>query len=147
MRSVPLFVPAALTSALLFLVVGCADKNAVKPPVEPKTVPTTTTTGAKKLGGEDQSYKPVSYTDDLKRACGLQVGYVDKAPKFDFEKADLTPADRDVLQQIAICITTGPLKGRVLSLVGRADPRGETEYNMGLGEHRADAVQRFLRKP
>ncbi len=29
-------------------------------------------------------------------------------------------------------------------LVGRADPRGTTEYNLALGERRARAVQRFL---
>ena len=43
-----------------------------------------------------------------------------------------------MLQQIATCVTTGPLRGKTLKLVGRADPRGEVEYNMGLGEHRAD---------
>jgi peptidoglycan-associated lipoprotein len=48
------------------------------------------------------------------------------------------------LQQIATCVTTGPLKGRALQLVGRADARGEAEYNMGLGEHRADAVRKYL---
>ncbi|MFI5302902.1 MAG: OmpA family protein, partial [Polyangiales bacterium] len=42
------------------------------------------------------------------------------------------------------CFATGPLKGRKLSLIGRADPRGETEYNVALGQSRADAVQRYI---
>ncbi len=36
------------------------------------------------------------------------------------------------------------MKGRKLLLVGRADPRGETEYNMVLGQNRADTVRDYL---
>ena len=43
------------------------------------------------------------------------------------------------------CFTSGPLKGRILKVVGHADPRGETEYNFVLGNSRADAVGGFLR--
>ena len=50
----------------------------------------------------------------------------------------------DVLAQIAKCVTTGPLAGRALELVGRADPRGESEYNMALGERRASSVREYL---
>jgi peptidoglycan-associated lipoprotein len=46
---------------------------------------------------------------------------------------------------VARCFTSGPLKGRILKVVGHADPRGETEYNFVLGNSRADAVGGFLR--
>ena len=39
---------------------------------------------------------------------------------------------------------SGPLKGRKMKLVGRADPRGSEEYNMTLGQHRADSVMKYL---
>ena len=48
------------------------------------------------------------------------------------------------LSAIAKCLTTGPLKGRSVDLVGRADPRGETEYNMTLGAKRARHVHNFM---
>jgi CheY-like chemotaxis protein len=80
--------------------------------------------------------RPLLVSEDLARACNLQFGNVERAPKFDFDKTELTSEDRSVLQQIATCVTTGPLRGRTLKLVGRADPRGEVEYNMGLGERR-----------
>ena len=67
-----------------------------------------------------------------------------RAPKFDFDNSSLEPQDVTVLQQIAKCVTNGPLKGRSLLLTGRADPRGEVEYNFALGEHRADAVDTYL---
>ena len=95
--------------------------------------------------------KPVSPSvaieGDIARLCALsveQVSKVEKAPKFDFDKSDLTRSDHDVLEAIARCLTSGPLRGRRLTLVGRADPRGETEYNMGLGSHRADSVKAYL---
>src|SRR6185312_11121842 len=67
-----------------------------------------------------------------------------KAPKFDFDKSDLLPADLAVLKKIAECFTTGPLEGKGLLLVGRADPRGTIEYNDRLGMRRADSVSGFL---
>jgi peptidoglycan-associated lipoprotein len=41
-------------------------------------------------------------------------------------------------------MTTGPLAGKTVELVGRADPRGEEEYNMTLGERRAESVVHYL---
>jgi peptidoglycan-associated lipoprotein len=86
----------------------------------------------------------VAVSDDIMKACKIQLSNVDRAPKFDFDDADLLPEDRDVLEQIAKCVTTGPLKGHALSLTGRCDPRGEVEYNMVLGDYRAESVYDYL---
>lgn len=88
----------------------------------------------------------VHVSDDILKACKIQLDNVSRAPKFDYDDSDLLPEDRDVLEQVAKCVTTGPLKGRHLSLVGRCDPRGEAEYNMILGEHRAESVHDYLAK-
>lgn len=84
----------------------------------------------------------VSLSEDLRRACGIED--TGAAPKFDFDAAVLSPADRNQLDQLARCMTTGALAGKNVELVGRADPRGEAEYNMTLGEKRADAVEHYL---
>ena len=90
--------------------------------------------------------KPVSAniaaTDDLVQKCSLQV--TQNKPKFDFNEFELTQQDRSVLQQIATCLTTGPLKGKQLQLVDRADPRGTEEYNLALGDRRAQTVSEYL---
>jgi peptidoglycan-associated lipoprotein len=86
----------------------------------------------------------ISVSDEIAKACKISFSNVDRAPKFDFDRSDLLPDDRDVLDQVAKCLTTGPLKGRTLALVGRTDMRGEPEYNMGLGEHRAGSVRLYL---
>jgi peptidoglycan-associated lipoprotein len=142
--ALPTSLTVTLTTALL--AAGCADKPAMRPPAEPPIAQTTTTNAPppKPAATPDQSGRPLALSDELLRACNVQLGNVDRAPKFDFDKSELSDADRNVLQQLATCVTTGPLKGRSLALVGRADARGETEYNMGLGEHRADAVKKYL---
>jgi len=108
---------------------GCARKPVKAPQLE--------TTSAR---------SGVNVSADILAACKIQLDNVGRAPKFDFDDAELLPEDRDVLEQVAKCVTTGPLKGRHLSLVGRCDPRGETEYNMVLGDFRAESVHDYLAK-
>jgi len=84
----------------------------------------------------------VAMSDDLRRLCGIED--TGTAPKFDFDASLLTTADRGDLDQLARCMTTGPLAGKSVALVGRADPRGEEEYNMSLGARRAGAVEHYL---
>ena len=123
----------ALILAGTLALVGCAKKPAAKDP----TSDLETTSGRMKRSN-------VNVSEDLKKLCNITIGNADRAPKFDFDEAALLPEDRDLLEQVAKCVTTGPLKGRNLGLIGRADPRGETEYNLVLGTHRADAVRDYL---
>jgi peptidoglycan-associated lipoprotein len=88
----------------------------------------------------------VSAGNDLVSVCKLHFDNQTEAPKFDFDQFQLSSTDRDVLSQIAGCVTTGPLKGKKLSLVGRADPRGTSEYNLGLGDRRAHTVESYLQR-
>lgn len=60
---------------------------------------------------------------------------------FDFDKATLRPESRAALQQHAENLKNSPKRIR---LEGHADERGTREYNMALGERRANAVRDFL---
>ena len=120
---------------------GCAQKPAAAPVQPPVTQPTSAAMPSTKAGPAGGN---VYVSEEILRACKIEFNDVDKAPKFDFDQSALLPQDRSVLQQIAVCLTTGPLKGRAIRLVGRADPRGEGEYNMALGEHRAGSARQYL---
>jgi len=67
---------------------------------------------------------------DIIKACNLKFENIEDAPKFDYDSESLTPGEKSVLEAIAKCLTTGPLKGRAVDLVGRADPRGDTEDHL-----------------
>jgi peptidoglycan-associated lipoprotein len=143
---IPRYLGHALTAATvlagLAIAPGCAHQGAVTP-IESPVSQTTTSSGPS--GAPAASRNDVIVSDDLRRACNVDLGNIQDAPKFDFDQSEIRPGDRGVLDQIARCVTTGPLKGRALHLVGRADPRGEQEYNMTLGSSRAETVARYLR--
>jgi peptidoglycan-associated lipoprotein len=86
----------------------------------------------------------ISASNEVLAACKINLDNVDTAPKFDFDKADLLPADVDMLNKISECFATGPLKDEGVLLVGRADPRGSVAYNQALGMRRAESVAKFL---
>ena len=94
------------------------------------------------LAPQSQGQDAVAMSGDPKRVCGIED--TGAAPKFDFDSALLSASDRSELDQLAKCMTSGPLAGKSIQLVGRADPRGEAEYNMNLGAIRANAVEHYL---
>lgn len=81
----------------------------------------------------------------IARVCGIHVdGEASEKVDFEFDSAAISEGDRALLGGVARCMTDGALRGQSVKLVGRTDPRGEAEYNMGLGESRANAVQRYM---
>lgn len=61
---------------------------------------------------------------------------------FDFDTSEIKAESRDVLVAHARYLSDNPRTQ--VTLEGHADERGTTEYNLALGERRANAVQRFL---
>jgi peptidoglycan-associated lipoprotein len=88
----------------------------------------------------------IAVSDELARQCALHFDDKPQAPKFDFDNFELLPEDRTVLEQVATCITSGPMRGHAVQLIGRADPRGTEEYNLGLGTRRAGSVRDYLER-
>jgi peptidoglycan-associated lipoprotein len=78
----------------------------------------------------------VAIDDAILRACHISS---DEA-YFAFDSSKLESSDVSPLGSVAKCFTRGELKGHSLKLVGRADPRGDDEYNLVLGQSRADRV-------
>jgi len=129
--------------ALALFAVACGSDPKPPPSVPPPPAPTTPppTTSSAPVTSEKMA---VNVDNDIIKACNLKFENIEDAPKFDYDSEALTQGEKTVLEAIAKCLTTGPLKGRAVDLVGRADPRGETEYNMTLGAKRARSVHQFL---
>jgi peptidoglycan-associated lipoprotein len=66
------------------------------------------------------------------------------SPTFDFDSPELSETMKQTLSRLATCLLTGSLKGRKVLLTGHCDPRGENEYNMGLGATRSERAKTFL---
>lgn len=61
---------------------------------------------------------------------------------FAYDSAELSPAQRQQLEQNALWMRQNPED--IVVLEGHTDERGSVEYNLALGERRADAVKRYL---
>ena len=61
---------------------------------------------------------------------------------FDYNKADLQPADVTLLQQKLAILQAHPRLA--VQIAGNCDERGSDEYNMALGERRAAEAKRWL---
>ncbi len=133
------------TLTLCLLAVGCSHSHPTTTPIAAVAPGPTVTSTPTKQETVSQPVSPnVSVAGDLAKQCSLAIDHKDDAPKFDYNEFQLLPDDRAVLERVATCITTGPLKGRALRLIGRADPRGTEEYNLGLGTRRATMVGDYL---
>lgn len=82
----------------------------------------------------------VSISEEVLRACDIPDGDA----YFAFDSSHLLAFDHAPLDEVATCFTRGPMAGHKLHLVGHADPRGTPEYNVTLGQSRADAVATYL---
>jgi peptidoglycan-associated lipoprotein len=138
---------AVLSFASVAALAACSKNK--KPPVEiPEDTTTTAPTEPTKTEApaEPTPVSPnLSLSGDLAKLCNISANS-EIPPNFAYDQTELLPEDRKVLEQVATCLTTGPLKGRGVNLVGRADPRGTEEYNMGLGARRAQSVSDYLHK-
>lgn len=128
----------------LFTALGCSSTPAAKSPgmdAEPIPVASEGPTTPDHVSPDSDTTTAVNIDDAILKACGIAAPHA----YFAFDSANLRPGDTKPLEEVATCFISGPLKGRSMQLVGHADPRGESEYNMVLGQSRADRVASFLR--
>jgi peptidoglycan-associated lipoprotein len=67
---------------------------------------------------------------------------VGNSVNFDFDKYDLRADSQAVLRAQAAWLNQNP--SRTLTVEGHCDERGTREYNLGLGERRANAAKQYL---
>ncbi len=131
----------AVSLAALLLVAGCA---AARPPMTsapPTPGVTATQPAAAPLSSPAEPTRgTIAISDEIRTACGIPA----EDAFFAFDSATLESTDIKPLDAVARCFTTGPLAGRPMRLIGHADPRGPSEYNMALGQRRADSVDAYI---
>jgi peptidoglycan-associated lipoprotein len=133
--------PLLFVALMALAASACSDEK--KPAVAPvaSTGPATAAAPAADAKNpkpdDDATRGNLNISDEIRKACGL----TDSEAYFAFDSAHVRPEDQKVLKKLADCFSSGPLKGRVMSLVGHADPRGSADYNVALGGRRADNVK------
>lgn len=150
-RVVPVFL------VCIGLMAGCAAKQDVTEEMgaragdsamdtaQTETVPEDTTT----MGAEDMASEPMGETTEMARVeeektteAAMEEALELRTVHFEFDKYNIRDEDKDVLRKNAGLIKRNP--GAKVVIEGHADERGETEYNLALGEKRAKSVKSFL---
>jgi peptidoglycan-associated lipoprotein len=133
----------ALLLAGAALLAGCPKKhNVIEPPSAGSQVPGSSNTGE----GASTSSHALDGNSGVEggNATGANAtgALASKVIYFDFDKSEIKPEYADVVLAHARNLTSHP--GLKLKLEGNTDERGTREYNIGLGERRAQAVRRAM---
>lgn len=118
------------------LVVAACKRDAVRetPPEAPPEEPATPSDVDQR--GLQPGAEVDARTEAERKLLAQRVIY------FDFDNAEIRPEFRDVVAAHARYL--GRNSGARVRLEGHADERGSREYNIGLGERRAQSVRRAL---
>jgi peptidoglycan-associated lipoprotein len=121
---------SAIGMALILTLAGCKTPSEPKPAEEPEPAPAT--------GSEfSQGETPVVEATEEPVAVGIELG----TAYFDYDRAEVRTDQRDVLRANAEILMSG---GGGAIVEGHADERGSEEYNLALGERRAEAVRKYM---
>ena len=121
----------AVLVASLITFAGCGTKPKEQPAPTPQ--PTTDTSGVDNANATVDNTESQGPSGEL---LSKRVVY------FDFDKADIRADSQTVVAAHAAYLAKNP--AQKVRLEGHADERGSREYNIGLGERRAQAVRRAL---
>ncbi len=135
-------VSIALLMAGAMLLSGCPKKhNVIEPPIAGSQAAGATSgdsasTSGRALDGSASTQGGNSMGADATGPLARRVIY------FDFDKSEIKPEFADLVAAHARNLSSHP--GLKVKLEGNTDERGTREYNIGLGERRAQAVRRAL---
>ncbi|MHB8173713.1 MAG: peptidoglycan-associated lipoprotein Pal [Nitrospirota bacterium] len=123
---------------------GCAKKQIKNSGGEIKSQqPSTTATKTAPAAPSEKTVEAPPAQKELTQPT--EAGAAEKALKdihFDFNKYSIRPEDGTILQANAKWIKAN--KPGVVLIEGNCDERGTVEYNLALGERRAEAAEKYL---
>jgi peptidoglycan-associated lipoprotein len=118
--------------ATVALLAACGTKPEEQPAPPPQTS-TADTSGVDNSGATTDSTESQGPSGEL---LSKRIVY------FDLDKADIRSDSQSVVAAHAAYLSKNP--SQKVRLEGHADERGSREYNIGLGERRAQSVRRAL---
>jgi peptidoglycan-associated lipoprotein len=125
-----------LLLALTLSLAGCASK----PPKQAPAAPASAEGSGAQAGGATSANSSRGMDEEV---AGPQAGLLaTRVVYFDFDSSEIKGAGTDVVGAHAKFLAANPATR--VRLEGHTDERGSREYNIGLGERRAQSVRRAL---
>lgn len=126
------FARISLAALLCVGLAACASKQEVKPQAPVATPPAAQPTQTQPIS--NGKFTPADLETN---ACLLK-----RSIYFNFNRANIKPEYDDIVACHAKYLVDNP--GARVTLQGNTDPRGSREYNLGLGERRANSVEQAM---
>jgi peptidoglycan-associated lipoprotein len=133
----------SLTLAAIAFVVACTPKPKTTTPTGPTPAPgSTPTVVTVEPPAPTPQPTPRVDTDDIARKSLSEISSYLKPAFFDYDKADIRADARDVLAANATWLKR--VSNVQFTIEGHADERGTAQYNLALGDRRANAAKDYL---
>lgn len=133
-----------LILAAMVWVAACGGSQEPPPlPAAPPARPAQTTTA--RPANQDDAARRAREAEAAARARELEAqrrATLSQVVYFDYDRAEIRADSRGVLDQKARVMRDAPTVR--IRIEGHADERGSTEYNLALGNRRAEAVRAYL---
>jgi len=117
-------------SLMVFL--GCAQKAAVKDD----------SAGQQKVVAQTPAKQPEPKVEEQKKPAEAAAAYELSNIYFDFDKSIIKKDAKDLLKKHAAWLKANNAVN--VTVAGNCDERGTAEYNLALGQRRANAAAKFL---
>jgi peptidoglycan-associated lipoprotein len=125
------------------VITGCAQRKAVAPETQPQATQSQKETGESKKSPEKVTEQKVAKIETTQiPAQGEEVSGMFEDVHFDFDKYDIRDDAKPIMKSVADYLIKNSVQ-KVL-IEGHCDERGTAEYNLGLGDRRANAAKDFL---
>lgn len=133
----------SLTLAAIAFVVACSPKPKPTPPPAPTPAPVSTPTVVTvEPPAPIPQPTPRVDADDITRKSLSEISSYLKPAFFDYDKADIRADTRDVLAANATWLKK--YASVQFTIEGHSDERGTAQYNLALGDRRANAAKDYL---
>jgi peptidoglycan-associated lipoprotein len=132
----------SITLAAVAFVVACSSKPPAAPPPSPTPVSTPTVVTVEPVATPAPMPAPRVEADDIRAKSLVEISSYLKPAFFDYDKADIRGDSRDVLATNATWLKK--YSSVQFTIEGHADERGTAQYNLALGDRRANAAKDYL---
>jgi peptidoglycan-associated lipoprotein len=135
-------------AVMMLFALGCAKKQAVKSDETAGAPPAAAAQEKAPPGVVSEALKPTAPAGAGTQVAAAGVAATQEKPspfqdiRFDFDKSFIRDDAKPILSGVADYLKKN--KGSRLQIEGHCDERGTSEYNMALGDRRAESARAFL---
>jgi peptidoglycan-associated lipoprotein len=128
----------------IITITGCAHREVTQAPEQPQVTPTPAPTPAPQAGAptEMPPEAPLVAQQAEEPQAEREMNTKIEDIHFDFDKSDIQGNAKPILKNLSGILTANTKANVVIE--GNCDARGTSEYNLALGDRRANAAKSYL---